>query len=214
MAELIIVATEDSYHTNLPALPQYPFKMSGATSSPAKAPKTMSSKLLTMKFMQRAAASSPITTTSTPDQPSPKRQRIGDSSPAILDVDSLADQRAVQAALAAEEAKRQIALEKQAADAGDTRWVLTFKPDFKARHIKGKAAIRVVETGFAAIDHAIPVQITSTGGEDMSSDRPLMVGRRSFGKFNRTIEVFPFYTHITEMFLTFLVYRNCKILRK
>src|SRR5271156_330941 len=106
--------------------------MSGATSSPVKAPKTMSSKLLTMKFMQRAAASSPIPTPSTPDQPPPKRQRIGDSTPPSLDPGSVADQRAVQAALAAEEAKRQIALERQAADAGDTRWVLTFKPDPKA----------------------------------------------------------------------------------
>lgn len=176
--------------------------MSGATTSPAKTPKTMSSKLLTMKFMQRAAASAPISTPSTPDQPSPKRQRVGGSSPTRLDVDSLADQYAVQAALAAEEAKRQIALERQAADAGDTRWVLTFKPDLKAPHIQAKAAIRVVETGFAAIDHALPVQITSTEDEDVNSDRPLIVGRRSFGKFNRAIEVFPFYTHITEIPLT------------
>ena len=106
--------------------------------------------------MQRAAASSPNSTPSTPDQPSQKRQRIGDSLPTNLDVDSIADQRAVQAALAAEEAKRQIALERQAADAGDTRWVLTFKPDPKTPHIQSKAAIRVVETGFATIDHALP----------------------------------------------------------
>jgi hypothetical protein len=169
-------------------------KMSGAASSPVKAPKTMSSKLLTMKFMQRAAASSPIPTPSTPDQPPPKRQRIGDSTPPSLDPGSIADQRAVQAALAAEEAKRQIALERQAADAGDTRWVLTFKPDPKAPHIQGKAAIRVVETGFAAIDHALPVQITSTEDQDVNSDRPSSIGRRSFGKFNRNIEVFSIYT--------------------
>jgi hypothetical protein len=156
----------------------------------------MSSKLLTMKFMQRAAASSPISTPSTPDQPPSKRQRVGDSSPASLDIDSLADQRAVQVALAVEEAKRQIALERQAADAGDTRWVLTFKPDLKTPQIQGKPVVRVVETGFAAIDSAMPVQITPTEGEDVSSDRPLIVGRRSFGKFNRTIEVFPFYRHI------------------
>jgi M-phase phosphoprotein 6 len=153
----------------------------------------MSSKLLTMKFMQRAAASSTTSSPSTPDQPPPKRQRIGDTSPEILDVDSLADKRAVQAALAAEEAKRQIALERQAADAGDTRWVLTFKPELKTPHIKGEAAIKVVETGFAAIDHALPAQITSTDDEGVNSDRPLIIGRRSFGKFNRTIEVFPVY---------------------
>src|SRR5208282_5563000 len=100
----------------------------GTASTPVKVPKTMSSKLLTMKFMQRAAASSPISTP-TPDQPSPKNTRNGSSPPANQDIELLADQRAIQAALAAEEAKRQIALERQAADAGDTRWVLNFKQD-------------------------------------------------------------------------------------
>lgn len=147
-----------------------------------------------MKFMQRAAASSPIVIPSTSDQPPPKRQRTGDSTPPSLDSGSIADKRAVQAALAVEEAKRQIALERQAADAGDTRWVLTFKPDPKTPHIQGNAAIRVVETGFAAIDYALPVQITSTEGQDVNSDRPLSIGRRSFGKFNRNIEVFSIYT--------------------
>lgn len=157
----------------------------------------MSSKLLTMKFMQRAAASSPISTPSTPDQPSPKRQRIRDSSPSTLDGVSIADQRAVQAALAAEEAKRQVALDRQAADAGDTRWVLSFKPDTEAPLIQGKRAIHVLETGFAAIDHALPVQIASKDGQDVNSDRPIIIGRRSFGKFNRSIEVILFYKQYT-----------------
>jgi hypothetical protein len=162
--------------------------MSGATTTPTKASKTMSSKLLTMKFMQRAAASSPISTPS-PNQPSPKRQRIGDSSPSSLDADSIADKHAVQAALAAEEAKRQIALERQAADAGDTRWVITFKSDPKTL-VQGKEAIHVVQTGFAAIDYAPSVQVSFADGRDMTQDRPLSIGRRSFGKFNRTIEVY------------------------
>ncbi len=177
--------------------------MSGVTNSPEKTPKTMSSKLLTMKFMQRAAASSPISTPSTPDQPSPKRQKIGGSSQANFHIDSLADQRAVQAALAVEETKRQLALERQAADAGDTRWVLTFKSDLNTHQTQLKTATCVVETGFAAIDQTLPVQITSTSSADVNSDHPLIVGRRSFGRFNRTIEVFQSSTHIMGMPLTF-----------
>jgi hypothetical protein len=154
----------------------------------------MSSKLLTMKFMQRAAASSPISIP-TPDLPSPKNQRDGNTSPANLDIESLADQRAIQAALAAEEGKRQIALDRLAADAGDTHWVLNFKQDIKTSHIQNKATLLVVETGFAVIDHAFPEKVTSTY-EDLVSDRPFTVGRRSFGKFNRTVEVYQSYVRL------------------
>src|SRR4051794_26875518 len=104
-----------------------PYKMSSTTTSPGSVPKSMSSRLLTMKFMQRAAASgSPTTSTPpTPDEPSPKRRKKDSDSPSRpkkINIDELADQRAVQAALEAEEAKRQAALERQAADAGDTKW--------------------------------------------------------------------------------------------
>jgi hypothetical protein len=182
----------NTYHTNTSALPQHFVTMSQKTSTPPKAPKTMSSKLLTMKFMQRAAASSPLSAPSTPDQASPKNQKNGNSSPASLDVESLADHRAVLAALAAEDAKRQIALERQAAEAGDTRWVLNFKQDTKTSQFQNKTTLRVVETGFAAIDHSFPEQVTSTYSEDLVSDRPFIVGRRSFGKFNRALEVYQF----------------------
>ncbi len=148
----------------------------------------MSSKLLTMKFMQRAAASSPLALPATPDEPSPKRQKTGDSSPTV-NVDSLADQRAVQAALADEEAKRQAALERQAAAAGDTRWVLSFREDIEGSCAQNKASLRVVQTGFATIDSRLPGGAAITIDEDISSDRPAIVGRRSYGKFNRIIEV-------------------------
>ena len=88
--------------------------MSRVSSSPAGAPKAMSSRLLTMKFMQRAAAASAPTTPTTPDEPSPKRRRKDSDSPskAKVNIDELADQRAVQTAIAAEEAKRQAACGK------------------------------------------------------------------------------------------------------
>src|ERR1039458_4985718 len=127
----------------------------------------MSSRLLTMKFMQRAAASSSPTThpsPGSPEEPSPKRRRT-DSAASLskFNVDSLADRTAVPAALANEEAKRQAALEKQAAEAGDTRWVLSFEDQ---NHLAASSpfALRVVQAGFASID-ASPSQIKKVGEE-------------------------------------------------
>ncbi|KAF4614292.1 hypothetical protein G7Y89_g15447 [Cudoniella acicularis] len=156
-------------------------------SSPSGAPKAMSSRLLTMKFMQRAAASLPTTSSpSTTDEPPNKRRRTEvDSCPPTFNVNALADQRAIQKAVADEEAKRQAALEKQAAEAGDTRWVLSFEDQNHAA-AASSLALRVVPTGFAVIDSLSPLQIRSL--EEEAEDKPIMVGRRSFGKFNRVLE--------------------------
>jgi hypothetical protein len=91
----------------------------------------------------------------------------------------------VQAALASEEAKRQAALEKQAAEAGDTRWVLSFEDQ---KHVADSSplALRIIQAGFAHIDSS-PSEIRIA--EDDLEDKPVMVGRRSFGKFNKTLEV-------------------------
>lgn len=160
--------------------------MSSASSN-APTPKSMSSRLLTMKFMQRAAASSSPAGPTIPDEPSPKRRRTdsNSSTPTRINVDSLADRTAVQAALASEEAKRQAALEKQAAEAGDTRWVLSFE-DQKLVAASSPLALRVIQAGFANIDSS-PSEIRIA--EDDLEDKPVMVGRRSFGKFNKTLEV-------------------------
>lgn len=155
--------------------------MSGATTP---APKAMSSRLLTMKFMQRAAAS-PTASPTASDEPSPKRRRTDSkSTPSKYNVDALADQRAIQAAMASEEAKRQIAIEKQAAEAGDTRWVLSFE-DQKHVAASSTLSLRIIQAGFANID----ADTTSVKYLDEEEDKPVIVGRRSFGKFNRVIEV-------------------------
>jgi hypothetical protein len=157
-----------------------------ATSSPSHAPKSMSSRLLTMKFMQRAAAASSPTSPSSPDEPSSKRRRTDtNSSPSRINVDALADRTAVQAALASEEAKRQAALEKQAAEAGDTRWVLSFE-DQKLLAASSPLTLRIVQAGFANLDSS-PSEIRIA--EDDLEDKPVMVGRRSFGRFNKVLEV-------------------------
>lgn len=131
--------------------------------------------------MQRAAASSPISSPQTPDQPSAKRQKFSNApSPATPS----ADLQAIQAALAAEEAKRSEAIERQAAEAGETKWVLSFRDEGGA--ITGHAAgtMRVVTNGYTDIDRA-----AETDMHDEEPWRPLVVGRRSFGKFNRALEV-------------------------
>ena len=131
--------------------------------------------------MQRAAASSPNSSPQTPDQPSAKRQKFSNApSPATPSTDL----QAIQVALAAEEAKRSEAIERQAAEAGETKWVLSFRDDEGAVNGVGGGALRVVTNGYSDIDR--------NPGEHNHNDepwRPLMVGRRSFGKFNRVLEV-------------------------
>lgn len=142
----------------------------------------MSSRLLTMKFMQRAAHS-PTTPTS-PDEPSAKRRKTDSPSQgARFNVDTLADRSAIQAAIASEDAKREAALEKQAAEAGDTRWVLNFENQ-KNLSASPSLVLRVISTGFAHLDAPSPVKHV----EDSDEDKPAVVGRRSFGRFNKVIE--------------------------
>jgi len=104
-----------------------------------------------------------------------------------FNVDSLADQKAIQAAIANEEAKRLAALERQADESGDTRWVLTFEEQERvAAGVRGGQPLRVVELGWGGID-------SSGGGyeedeeeeeDEDEENAPIVVGRRSFGKFN------------------------------
>ena len=121
--------------------------------------------------MQRAAASSASPTT--PALPSAKRQKRNDSSP----VTPSSDVQAIQAALAAEEAKRAQALEKQQAEAGETKWVLSVQMEEQAPD----EVLRVEMMGYEGIDAA--------AGQEGEPWRGAMVGRRSFGKFNRALEV-------------------------
>ncbi|KAL4923367.1 uncharacterized protein BDV17DRAFT_245293 [Aspergillus undulatus] len=90
----------------------------------------MSSRLLTMKFMQRAAASAASkenaqpTSASESKESTPKKRRVSgvDDSPTTPS----SDLEAISAALAQEEEKRRYAISRQAAEAGETEWVLDF----------------------------------------------------------------------------------------
>jgi hypothetical protein len=154
----------------------------------------MSSRLLTMKFMQRAAASSPQSVSGSPtpaessDAPPYKRQRVESSASLTgFDVNELADAKAVKEALALEEEKRQKALDRAAREAGDTRWVLNFEDRNKGQKKQG---LRVVSLGsFAEIDRSpAPRTVVKVEREEEVGDSPVMAGRRSFGKFNRKLE--------------------------
>ncbi|RAL59570.1 hypothetical protein DID88_006563 [Monilinia fructigena] len=165
--------------------------MSTSAGTPTSAPKAMSSRLLTMKFMQRAAASSPTNVSPSPlDEPSPKRQKTAQNTPTKFNVNTLADNRAIQVAIQTEEAKKQAALDRAAAEAGDTRWVLSFEG---RKHLNTPTnTLRVVQTGFANLDLPNPTKVERVGDDDDDDDftdeKPFMVGRRSFGKFNKVLE--------------------------
>jgi hypothetical protein len=142
--------------------------------------------------MQRAAASAPASspTLTTPHEPLPKRQKLNaDSSPSTPS----ADLRAVQAAVAAEEAKREEALERQAAEAGETKWFLSFRPEVTDGvgsalgngDGNGRGALRVTRASYSGLDH----ESVAMDHDEGTFRSAAVVGRRSFGRFNRALEV-------------------------
>ncbi|KAL4914457.1 hypothetical protein BDW62DRAFT_143923 [Aspergillus aurantiobrunneus] len=100
-------------------------------SSGSKPEKNMSSRLLTMKFMQRAAASAATKESSQPASNSeskdstPKKRRVS-AGPERSPAGPSSDLEAISAALAEEEERRKDAISRQAAEAGETEWVLDF----------------------------------------------------------------------------------------
>ncbi|KAL2839989.1 hypothetical protein BJX68DRAFT_190200 [Aspergillus pseudodeflectus] len=100
--------------------------------SAPRAEKNMSSRLLTMKFMQRAAASAAAKESSQPESASnsqastPKKRRISTEPAESPSPTRPSDMEAISAALAEEEEKRRDAIARQAAEAGETEWFLDF----------------------------------------------------------------------------------------
>ncbi|KAG6008578.1 hypothetical protein E4U21_004218 [Claviceps maximensis] len=111
-------------------------------------PKGVSSRLLTMKFMQRAVASASSAGSPDSNAPSAKKRKL-DQSPAPGRIDPNIDQALIQAALNDQEATRQAALERHSA--GDTHWVLKMKVD-EAKTQKQSHPLNVVYVGYGEID--------------------------------------------------------------
>ncbi|RHZ54515.1 uncharacterized protein CDV56_107530 [Aspergillus thermomutatus] len=135
----------------------------------------MSSRLLTMKFMQRAAATAasketPQTSSAEePTTPTPKRPRLSSEgisqSPGAT---QSSDLEAISAAIAAEEEKRREAIARQAADAGETEWVL----DYSGAEDTGN-------------EYAAQPLVIAADSLDADDDDLVYGGRQAYGNFKR-----------------------------
>lgn len=125
-------------------------------------PKGVSSRLLTMKFMQRAVASASSNASSDADTPSAKKRKYEHSSPqGRLNVGI--DEASIKAALDSQEATRRAALQQHSST--DTEWVLnpTFEKETTTKRTQPR--INIVYVGYGDIDSADD----SGDGEDMPS---------------------------------------------
>jgi hypothetical protein len=135
--------------------------------------------------MQRASASTPATPT-TPDGNRPSKRLKTEA--AITP-----DARAFQEAAAAEEAKKNAFIERAAAEAGETKWVLSVTND---KPTTVAPVLRIVEAGYGAIDSGVPIPESDDDEEEERSAG--IAGRRSFGKFNKAVEVSALFSLFTE----------------
>ena len=135
--------------------------------------------------MQRAAASSQ-TIDDDLRTPSPKRPKLSASS--SIQATSGSEREAVRAALTAEEEKRDAAMERQAAEAGETRWILSFRDEQSGRdgNLSGP---KIIHSGYAGIDSSHGQARSNTEEAEEIWQSPAIIGRRSFGRFNRALEV-------------------------
>lgn len=156
-------------------------------------PKSISSRLASMKFMQRGAAAAaaagsspasaspatPITATDdtsgsakrrkTSHTPSAGAPGAETSSPAT----ALFDHAAIKAAAEEENRRNQAAIERRAAELGDSHWVLEGAANLPAPR-GAKAPLRVVQVGFGEIDRTIAAD--GDNGEDEDDDDPFGMG--------------------------------------
>ncbi|KAF2871161.1 hypothetical protein BDV95DRAFT_494539 [Massariosphaeria phaeospora] len=115
----------------------------------ANTPKSMSSRLLTMKFMQRSASKSGSSGPSTPNGPPSKKMRLSNGTPASATPGSPSNRATFQATPSEEEKKRLDALDRAAEKAGETHWVLSFK---ETPNASKPPTMQVRHVGFAVID--------------------------------------------------------------
>ena len=124
--------------------------------------------------MQRAAASIPPSTPQSQSQPDStppsKRQKLSSRNPSVTATPS--ESELIKSALDADAAKREEAIERLAEEAGETKWVLSTVGGDTEGGVNG---LRVAMAGYSDIDH--------------DALKPAMQGRKSFGKFNRELEV-------------------------
>lgn len=98
--------------------------------------------------MQRSAPKTSISEPSTPDGPPAKRVRLSNGTSAPGTPGSLSEREALSTPTE-EDRKREEALGRVAAQAGETKWVLSVQ---EARNSASPPGLRVVHAGFAIID--------------------------------------------------------------
>ncbi len=134
--------------------------------------------------MQRAAASSPSSRPETPEEHRNKRQKLADQAPRSS---SSSDLKAVQAALATDELKRQEALDRQAVEAGDTKWILNFT---EAPNDTSASELTIISAGYNAVDsRRLPITESDEVQQDNYFSPLPVIGRKIFGNFNTMKEV-------------------------
>ncbi|KAL3450443.1 hypothetical protein BJX65DRAFT_13411 [Aspergillus insuetus] len=142
------------------------------SSSGPKAEKNMSSRLLTMKFMQRAAASAAAKESSQAESASnsqastPKKRRISTEPAESPSPTRPSDMEAISAALADEEEKRREAIARQAAEAGETEWFLDFD-------------------GADSTEYAQPPVVLADYSLDVDDDDIAYGGRQAYGNYKK-----------------------------
>ncbi len=134
--------------------------------------------------MQRAAASSPSSRPETPEEHPAKRQKLADHMPRS---NSSSDLKAVQAALAADELKRQEALDRQAVEAGDTKWILNFT---EAPNYTSASELTIISAGYNAVDsRRLPIADSDEVQQENYFSSLPVTGRKTFGNFSTIKEV-------------------------
>lgn len=114
-------------------------------------PKGVSARLLTMKFMQRAAASASSTGSPESEGPSAKKRKLGDSA-ADGRFNVNIDQASIKAALEQQEATRQAALRAHTTE--DTQWVLNTSWSRSGEAKPAKEPLKIIYVGYGDTDAA------------------------------------------------------------
>jgi len=141
--------------------------------------------------MQRAAATAAVRESlsgSDDKPPTPKRARLSTEaeSPGTPETPQ-AELDAINAALKAEDEKRREALSRQAAEAGETEWVLDIP----------------------ATSYPSPPMVVAADSLDAEGNI-LRGGRKSFGNFKRKPRYVSFYSTAYRLFTTILTYPRYK----
>jgi len=152
-------------------------------------PKNISSRLMAMKFMQRGAAAAAAAAASTPEAGSPatpktddegsaaKRRKTAHTSAPNTPATPVYDQQAYKKAMEEEEQKQRAAVERRAAELGDSHWVLPAAK--RSAKSKARPLLNIVQVGFAQIDFAA----TPAGSEELPESVNLSSQAR-FRQFN------------------------------